>query len=132
MANRNSRVSTRAIHGGLGPDPTTGAILTPIVQSTTYVHDAIGVHKGQAMRTFFSLHRCGRSRRRRYSDFRRRFSRSLRHARWAATQSRLAAFFFGVVFFAIRLTPPRTYSFGFVTTYTTVPTGTSFRFSAVL
>ena len=46
MANRKSRVSTRAIHGGLGPDPTTGAILTPIVQSTTYVHDAIGVHKG--------------------------------------------------------------------------------------
>jgi cystathionine beta-lyase/cystathionine gamma-synthase len=46
MANRPTRVSTRAIHGGLGPDPTTGAILTPIVQSTTYVHEAIGVHKG--------------------------------------------------------------------------------------
>src|SRR5687767_10546548 len=46
MAIRSTRLSTRAVHGGLGPDPTTGAILTPIVQSTTYVHDAVGVHKG--------------------------------------------------------------------------------------
>jgi cystathionine beta-lyase/cystathionine gamma-synthase len=39
-------VCTRAIHGGPGPDPATGAILTPIHQSTTYVQDAVGVHKG--------------------------------------------------------------------------------------
>lgn len=39
-------LSTLAIHGGPGPDPTTGAILTPIVQSTTYVQEAVGVHKG--------------------------------------------------------------------------------------
>lgn len=37
---------TRAIHGGLSPDPTTGAILTPIVQSTTYVQEAVGKDKG--------------------------------------------------------------------------------------
>lgn len=38
--------STEAIHGGREPDPTTGAILTPITQSTTYVMDAVGQHKG--------------------------------------------------------------------------------------
>lgn len=39
-------ISTRALHAGLRPDPTTGAILTPIVQSTTYVQEGVGVHKG--------------------------------------------------------------------------------------
>src|SRR5438552_12209878 len=39
-------VATRAIHAGLEPDPATGAILTPIYQSTTYVQSAVGVHKG--------------------------------------------------------------------------------------
>jgi cystathionine gamma-lyase len=38
--------ATIAIHGGRAPDPTTGAILTPIYQSTTYVQQAVGVHKG--------------------------------------------------------------------------------------
>src|SRR5580698_352975 len=38
--------ATIAIHGGRVPDPTTGAILTPIYQSTTYVQQAVGVHKG--------------------------------------------------------------------------------------
>jgi len=37
---------TRIIHGGLEPDPATGAILTPIYQSTTFVQDAVGDHKG--------------------------------------------------------------------------------------
>jgi cystathionine beta-lyase/cystathionine gamma-synthase len=37
---------TRLIHGGLAPDPTTGAILTPIYQSTTYVQEAVGKDKG--------------------------------------------------------------------------------------
>ena len=37
---------TRLIHGGGGPDPSTGAILTPIHQVTTYVQEAVGVHKG--------------------------------------------------------------------------------------
>jgi cystathionine beta-lyase/cystathionine gamma-synthase len=40
------RNATVAIHGGLAPDPATGAILTPIYQSTTYVQQAVGVHKG--------------------------------------------------------------------------------------
>ncbi len=39
---------TRAIHAAGGPDPTSGAILTPIVQSSTFVQDAVGEHKGFA------------------------------------------------------------------------------------
>ncbi len=39
-------VQTRAIHSGLSPDPTTGAILTPIYQTTTYVQDAVGQDRG--------------------------------------------------------------------------------------
>jgi cystathionine beta-lyase/cystathionine gamma-synthase len=38
--------STTAVRGGLTPDPTTGAVLTPIYQSTTYHQEAVGVHKG--------------------------------------------------------------------------------------
>jgi cystathionine beta-lyase/cystathionine gamma-synthase len=38
--------STTAVRGGLRPDPTTGAVLTPIYQSTTYHQEAVGVHKG--------------------------------------------------------------------------------------
>jgi cystathionine beta-lyase/cystathionine gamma-synthase len=37
---------TRIIHGGLEPDPATGAILTPVYQSTTFVQDGVGDHKG--------------------------------------------------------------------------------------
>jgi cystathionine gamma-synthase len=37
---------TRAIHEGQEPDPTTGAIVTPIYQTSTYVQDAVGEHKG--------------------------------------------------------------------------------------
>jgi cystathionine gamma-synthase len=37
---------TRAIHVGQDPDPTTGAITTPIYQTSTYVQEAVGVHKG--------------------------------------------------------------------------------------
>ncbi len=39
---------TTAIHGGLAPDPLTGALVTPLVQSTTYVNEAVGVSKGHA------------------------------------------------------------------------------------
>ena len=38
--------STTAIHAGQSPDPTTGAIITPIFQTSTYVQDALGQHKG--------------------------------------------------------------------------------------
>jgi cystathionine beta-lyase/cystathionine gamma-synthase len=37
---------TRAIHAGQEPDPTTGAIITPIYQTSTYVQEAVGVNKG--------------------------------------------------------------------------------------
>ena len=37
---------TGAVRGGLRADPATGALLTPIYQSTTYRQEAVGVHKG--------------------------------------------------------------------------------------
>jgi cystathionine beta-lyase/cystathionine gamma-synthase len=37
---------TRAIHDGQEPDPATGAIAVPIYQTSTYVQDAVGKHKG--------------------------------------------------------------------------------------
>ena len=42
----NARFSTICIHAGQTPDPSTGAIITPIYQTSTYVQDALGVHKG--------------------------------------------------------------------------------------
>jgi len=38
--------ATRAIHAGQEPDPTTGAIMTPIYASSTYVQESPGKHKG--------------------------------------------------------------------------------------
>lgn len=38
--------STRAIHAGQRPDPTTGAIMTPIYLTSTYVQESPGIHKG--------------------------------------------------------------------------------------
>src|SRR4051812_32388928 len=37
---------TRAIHDGQDPDPATGAVTTPIYQTSTYVQEAVGRHKG--------------------------------------------------------------------------------------
>ena len=37
---------TRAIHDGQEPDPASGAITTPIYQTSTYVQEAVGLHKG--------------------------------------------------------------------------------------
>src|SRR6476620_2240818 len=37
---------TRAIHDGQDPDPATGAAITPIYQTSTYVQEAVGEHKG--------------------------------------------------------------------------------------
>ena len=37
---------TRAIHEGQEPDPATGAIITPIYQTSTYVQEGLGVNKG--------------------------------------------------------------------------------------
>jgi cystathionine gamma-lyase len=38
--------STRAVHAGQEPDPQTGAVMTPIYQTSTYVQEALGKHKG--------------------------------------------------------------------------------------
>ncbi|MCW2615248.1 MAG: Cystathionine gamma-lyase [Frankiales bacterium] len=37
---------TRAIHAGQDPDPTTGAVVVPIYQTSTYVQSEVGVHRG--------------------------------------------------------------------------------------
>ena len=40
------KFNTKVIHAGIHPDPATGAIMTPIYQTSTYVQEEIGVHKG--------------------------------------------------------------------------------------
>ena len=40
------KFNTKVIHAGVHPDPATGAIMTPIYQTSTYVQEEIGVHKG--------------------------------------------------------------------------------------
>lgn len=40
------KFGTKAIHAGVHPDPTTGAIMTPIYQTSTYVQESPGKHKG--------------------------------------------------------------------------------------
>jgi cystathionine beta-lyase/cystathionine gamma-synthase len=40
------KFNTKVIHAGVHPDTATGAIMTPIYQTSTYVQDEIGVHKG--------------------------------------------------------------------------------------
>src|SRR6201996_1844434 len=40
------RLSTKLIHAGVEPDPSTGAIMTPIYQTSTYVQSSPGHHKG--------------------------------------------------------------------------------------
>jgi cystathionine beta-lyase/cystathionine gamma-synthase len=42
----NARFDTICIHAGQEPDPSTGAIVTPIYQTSTYVQDGLGRHKG--------------------------------------------------------------------------------------
>jgi cystathionine beta-lyase/cystathionine gamma-synthase len=42
----NARFSTVCIHAGQEPDPSTGAIITPIFQTSTYVQEEVGRHKG--------------------------------------------------------------------------------------
>jgi len=39
-------LATRAIHAGQSPDPTTGAVMTPIYATSTYVQESPGKHKG--------------------------------------------------------------------------------------
>ena len=40
------KFSTRAIHVGQEADPTTGATIVPVYQTSTYTQDAVGEHKG--------------------------------------------------------------------------------------
>ncbi len=44
--NNNQKFDTLAIHGGQYPDPTTGAVITPIYATSTFAQEAPGVHKG--------------------------------------------------------------------------------------
>lgn len=46
MSSNQHKLATRLIHAGVSPDPTTGAIMTPIYQTSTYVQAAPGDHKG--------------------------------------------------------------------------------------
>jgi cystathionine gamma-lyase len=41
-----ARFATRAIHAGQRPDPLSGAVMTPIYQTSTFVQDGLGRHKG--------------------------------------------------------------------------------------
>lgn len=43
---KNWKFETRAIHEGQEPDPTTGAVIVPIYQTSTYVQEELGKHKG--------------------------------------------------------------------------------------
>lgn len=40
------KFATKAIHAGIEPDPSTGAVMTPIFQTSTYAQQGIGKHKG--------------------------------------------------------------------------------------
>jgi cystathionine gamma-lyase len=46
MADEKLRFETLAIHAGQAPDPSTGAIMTPVYLTSTFVQDGPGVHKG--------------------------------------------------------------------------------------
>ena len=45
-ADLRRRFSTRAVHAGIAPDPLAGAVMPPIYQTSTYVQDGLGRHKG--------------------------------------------------------------------------------------
>jgi cystathionine gamma-lyase len=59
---KNLGFETRAIHAGQSPDPTTGAIMTPLFLSSTYVQASPGVHKG------YEYSRTGNPTRKAYED----------------------------------------------------------------
>ncbi len=46
MTDQPQRFGTRAIHAGQTPDPSTGAVMTPIYATSTYAQSSPGVHKG--------------------------------------------------------------------------------------
>ncbi|MDG1261450.1 MAG: cystathionine gamma-synthase [Flavobacteriales bacterium] len=48
MKTNKLKFGTKAVHAGIEPDTATGSIMTPIYQTSTYVQDGIGDHKGYA------------------------------------------------------------------------------------
>ena len=42
------KIETKLLHAGVEPDPSTGAIMTPIFQTSTYVQEGVGINKGYA------------------------------------------------------------------------------------
>src|ERR1700691_5701944 len=46
MHTKSTHLETLAIHAGQAPDPTTGAIMTPVYLTSTYVQTGPGEHKG--------------------------------------------------------------------------------------
>ena len=46
MSQDNQKLATRVIHAGQSPDPSTGAIMTPVYTTSTYVQSSPGDHKG--------------------------------------------------------------------------------------
>ena len=61
---RTHGLGTRAIHAGQSPDPSTGAVMTPIYATSTYVQSSPGVHQGFEYSrshnpTRFAYERCG-------------------------------------------------------------------------
>ena len=46
MAHSDAELDTLAIHAGQSPDPTSGAVMTPIVLSSTFAQEGPGKHKG--------------------------------------------------------------------------------------
>ena len=46
MSNASHKIATKIIHAGATPDPSTGAIMTPIYQTSTYVQSAPGINQG--------------------------------------------------------------------------------------
>ncbi|MFI0348760.1 MAG: trans-sulfuration enzyme family protein [Chthoniobacterales bacterium] len=62
MKNSKSHLATRVIHAGQHPDPTTGAVMTPIYLSSTYVQESPGKHRG------YDYSRSGNPTRQAYED----------------------------------------------------------------
>lgn len=46
MSTPHDRFDTRCVHAGQSPDPTTGAVMTPVYFTSTYVQEGLGQHKG--------------------------------------------------------------------------------------
>src|SRR6266436_3011713 len=60
---KKHHLATRVIHAGQSPDPTTGAVMTPIYTTSTYAQQSPGVHKGYEYSrsqnpTRFAFERC--------------------------------------------------------------------------